>query len=184
MEPKSQTQISFGGPAASTTLQERYAIAALREVLNIRLRERLREDLGGTYSASVSGGMSRVPRPEYAVTISFGSAPDRAEQLVKAVFEEIAAVKAAGASDSVIAKVKEIQTRERETSLKLNGFWAGQIASKDQLGEPLGDVLAYDKLVQGLTSDLVKQAAQRYLDEKNYVRVSLFPENFKPGEKK
>ncbi|MFL5581156.1 MAG: M16 family metallopeptidase, partial [Gemmatimonadaceae bacterium] len=177
LDPKSQTALVFTGPAPDVSLRARYVMSALREALNITVRERLREALGGTYSPSVDAGLSRIPRPEYSVSVSYPSSPERADELVKAVFAEIAAVQANGVSDSVLAKVKEIHLRERETALRQNGFWAAQIVARDQYGEPLADILLYDKLVAALTNADIRDAARLYLDPKNYVRVTLYPED-------
>ncbi|HEU0077793.1 MAG TPA: insulinase family protein, partial [Longimicrobiaceae bacterium] len=60
VEPKARTQLVFTGSAAfdRDTLA---AMDAMAEVLELRLRDLLREDMGGTYGASVSAGASRDP---------------------------------------------------------------------------------------------------------------------------
>jgi zinc protease len=181
IEPRSQTQIVFTGPFEYTAAN-RHAIRSLADVLNIKLREQLREELGGTYGASVGASPDRVPRPEYSFTIGFGSAPDRAEQLVAAVFAQIDSVKAVGASAGDLAKVKEMQIRGWETSLKQNGFWLGQLAAYDQMGEDPRAILDYRSAVGRLTAETVRDAARRYLNAQNYVRVTLYPEASGAGD--
>jgi hypothetical protein len=41
-----------------------------------------------------------------------------------------------------------------------------------------------DRLITSLTANNLQQAAQLYLRTDNYVRVSLYPENFPAAEKK
>jgi zinc protease len=124
----------------------------------------------------VSAGSARVPRAEYTATVSFGSAPDRVEELVRAVFAEIDSLKARGATADEITKVKETQLRERETSLKQNGFWLGQLASRAEYGEDYGEILTYPQLLNTLTPQLVRDAARAYLNAGNYARFTLLPE--------
>ena len=69
-------------------------MSALRQLLDIRLREVLREDKSGTYGASVGASCSHIPYPHYQVTVSFGSAPERTDELSKAVFGVIDSIKA------------------------------------------------------------------------------------------
>ena len=176
IEPKAQTQLVFTGPFQYTPAN-RFALRALGDVLNIKLREQLREELGGTYGVSVNAVSTHAPRPEYAVSISFGSAPERAEQLTRAVFAQIDSLQAKGATPDDVAKVKETQLRTRETSLKQNGFWLGQLSAYDQNGEDPRGILEYDKLVASLTPAVIRDAATRYLNEKNYVQVRLYPES-------
>jgi zinc protease len=58
LEPKSRAELVFSG-AFPYTQEQRVAIRAMAEVLQIRLRESLREDLGGTYSVSASPAIRR-----------------------------------------------------------------------------------------------------------------------------
>jgi zinc protease len=175
VEPKAQTRLVFTGPFEQSR-PNRFALTALEDVLDLRLRDRLREALGGTYGVQVGAGAARVPRAEYSVTIAFGSDPDRVEELVRAVFAEIDSVKAAGATAGEIAKVKELMLRERETSVKQNGFWLDQLAARAEFGEDYGEILTYDRLVQTLTPTMVRDAARAYLRADNYARFTLLPE--------
>ena len=93
LEPKSETAIVFTGPLEYDR-SHRNAIRALGLVLETRLREKLREELGGTYGVSVSPSTQRAPTAEYQFVIDFGSAPERAEELAKVVFDEVARLKA------------------------------------------------------------------------------------------
>ena len=124
IEPKSQTQIVFSGDFEYTP-ESRLALRALGDVLEIKLRERLREALGGTYGADVGASPSRIPRPSYALTVSFGSAPERVDELATAVFAEIDSLKARGPSAAELAEGKEIYLRQHEADLKPNGWGLG-----------------------------------------------------------
>src|SRR4029079_19154015 len=86
---------------------QRVAIRAMAKVLEIRLRESLREDLGGIYSVSASAGYSQISRAEYSVTIDFGCSPDRTDELVKSVFKEIEQLKENGPTDKPVDDVKQ-----------------------------------------------------------------------------
>jgi zinc protease len=175
IEPKSQTQIVFTGDFEYTP-ENRLALRALGDVLEIKLRERLREALGGTYGADVYASPSRIPRPEYALTVAFGSAPERVEELTQAVFAEIDSLKARGPSAEDLAKVKEIYLRQHETDLKQNGWWLGQLAAYAQHGEDPRTLLGYPARVRALTPAIVRDAARRWLEGARYVRLTLLPE--------
>ena len=181
VEPKSQTQLVFTGPFPFTP-ENRHALRSMADVLNFRLREQLREALGGTYGVSVNASPSRIPRQEYAVSIGFGAAPDRVDPLAKEVFAQIDTLKALGPSEKDLAKVKETQIRTLETSLKQNGYWLSQLAFCDQNGEDPHHILSVRAQIDRLNAETVRDAARRYLNEKNYVRVTLYPEE-KAGEK-
>jgi zinc protease len=179
VEPKSQTQLVFTGPGEYTR-QNRYALRSLGDVLELHLRDRMREDLGGTYGVSVGAAVSKDPDSEYTVSISFGSAPERVDELVKAAFQEMQILKDSGATQADLTKVKETQRRTRETSLRQNGFWLGQLEACYRDGIDPRDLLTYNRLIDSLTSNTVRDAARKYLRNDNYVQVSLFPEKPTP----
>ncbi|MFQ5702646.1 MAG: M16 family metallopeptidase [Gemmatimonadales bacterium] len=176
VEPRSRTSVIFTGPTEFTR-QNRYRIRSLSEVLQTRLREKLREALSGTYSVSVSGSVVSEPRPSYSMSISFSADPDRLEELTAAVFEEIRKLRDQGPDPSDVAKVQEQERREMETSLKQNRFWLGQLLAYDRNNLDPREILSYGILIDGLTVSEIRSAARRYLPLGNYVRVSLYPED-------
>jgi zinc protease len=180
-EPKARTALVFTGPFEYTR-KNRYQLSALSELLNIKLREALRENLGGTYGVSVSPSAMREPLPAYRFTIGFGAAPERLEDLTTAALAQIDSVKKFGATPEYLNKVKEAALRSRETALKQNGYWLAQISTFDQNGWALAEIPDGEKLISALTSEDLRKAAQKYLRTDNYVRVSLYPENFSGAE--
>lgn len=176
IEPKSQTQIVFTGPF-EWTRANRYALRSLANVMRIRLREVLREDLGGAYDVGVSAVPTRDPRQAYEIRIHFGTAPERLEELTGVVFLQIDSLQQVGPSQEDIDKVKEMQRRQYEEDLRENSFWLGQLVAHDLYGYDPRDILTFEKLIDQLTAEKVQEAATLYLRTDNYVQVSLYPEN-------
>jgi zinc protease len=174
-EPKGRTQIVFTGPIEYTRA-ERHALASLIDILDIRLREVLREDMGGTYGVSISQSANREPYPNYAVHISFGADPQRLDSLANAVFAVIDQIKRDGPTATDLAKIKETQRRSFEKGTRENSFWVAQLITRTENSEDLKNILTYPALVDALTADAIRAAANKYLRKDNYVRVSLFPE--------
>ena len=174
-EPKAQTTIVFNGPF-EWTRENRYALASLAEVLRMRLRDVLREELGGTYGVTVSQSSERDPRPEYQFSVDFGSAPDRADTLRAAVFREIERIKRDGPTAEDIEKVREIQRRGEETEIKQNGFWLNALASAARFNQDPRMILRRSELRALLTPALVRDIARKYVNESRYVQVRLLPE--------
>jgi zinc protease len=175
IEPKSRANIVFSG-AFQYNQAQRVAIRAMAQALETRLRESLREELGGTYSVSASAGYTKIPREEYTITIAFGCSPDRTEELVKSVFTEIDQLKTAGPTDKQVADVKETFLRDQETNMKQNGYLLGQIANRYQLGEDLTSLFNMADFYNKIDAATIKDAARLYLKNDNFVKVTLFPE--------
>jgi len=174
MEPQSQTMIAFTGEF-DWTRENRLGMRALAGALEIRLRELLREELGGTYGVGVSGGYEFLPTPSYDFRIQFGSDPARTEELVEAMFAEIRAFQEEGPTADEIQKVTEAERRSSETNRQQNGWWLAQLSFADRYGADPA-LLLDDSLLDGVSRESVHAAARLYLRMDNYVRVTLLPE--------
>jgi zinc protease len=180
IEPQSQASLVFTGPFQYDQMQ-RIAIRAMGQVLQGRLREVLREDLGGTYNVGVSTSYSKVPREQYSVSIDFGCDPKRTDDLVKAVFAQIDGLKTTGPDAMEMRDVKTGLEREFETNIKDNGYLLSQIAYKYEFGEDVAGIWDLPQYYQQLTPDMVLQAARTYLNTNNYAEITLFPEKTAGG---
>ena len=175
IEPKSQTAIVFTGPFEYDRPQ-RNAIRTLSLVLGTKLREILREDLGGTYGVTVNASYEKIPDNEYAFMINFGSDPKRVEELVKVIFQEIEKLKTKGPTEKEVNDAREALYREYETNKKQNNWLLAQIYYRYQLNEDPSDILTYEQSLKLLNPKVIQKAAQTYLKMNNYVLVSLYPE--------
>ena len=173
-EPKARVQLLFHADDAWTRDKDRDGFI-LGQVLAIRLREVLREDKGGVYGVSAGGSLSRAPHMERSFSISFGCDPARVDELVKATFDELAAIQANGIGDDYLEKVKQTFTREREVQLRNNEFWLGWLSKAYTFGDDPTLVLDPSKMLARMTSANVKAAAKRYLDAKQYFEPILLP---------
>ena len=179
IDERSMTQIAFAGdmdwsPEASMEL------LALGEMLQIRLRERLREELGGTYSVSVGASGSALPDPEYRITVRFSSDPERADELFEQVLIGVDWARE-GAEQSYLDKAKTILRSNREQQLRKTSGWLNHIIDAVRRGEPFETVGNFYERIDALTLDQVTEAARRYLSRDRYVRVVLLPEESESG---
>ena len=172
-EPRSNTLVLFAGDM-EWSRQEALTLNVVGEVLGIRLRERVREQLGGTYSIGVSASGSSLPDQEYLAYVIFGSDPTRVEELFAEVIAEIDWLREGG-EQSYLDTVKELLSTSREEQLRDNGFWLGQIQSATQRGESFSEITGFDERLEALTLEEVASAAERYLTTDRYLRVVLFP---------
>ena len=174
IEPKAQTTIAFTG-SCEYSFENRAVMTALRQLLDIRLREVLREDKGGTYGAGVNADCSHIPYPHYQFTVSFGSAPERTDELTRAVFAVIDSIKAGAVSDSNLTKLRELTIREHETALQRNDRWLAAMMDADEDGRDQRDFLRVAELATKVTKDQIRDAARLYLSNDRYARFTLLP---------
>ena len=176
IEPKSQVRLYFTGDE-EWNLENRRIISALADVLSLRLREVLREDMGGTYGVSARASLSHFPDEEYKITISFGCSPDRVPEMINAVFTQIDSIQNFGASEKDLTKVREKAIRGHEKNLKENRSWLSWLNFHDINGTDPHEIIdGPDTFMKELNSDMIKAAAQKYLKKDNYVKFVLMPE--------
>ena len=179
--PRSAVAIVFHGPFeydAPHLLQ----LHTMTMLLESRLFDTIRQELGGTYSITASPDADRFPRPEYTVRIEWTCDPTRAESLVQRVFQEIDFVKSTRLSRTQMDRVRESLLREYETNSQDNRFLLNQIsmAYEDGDASDLEAALDVPAQIKALTGDAVRQAAQTYLDTSRYVKVVLMPAKQNP----
>ncbi|MHB0962643.1 MAG: M16 family metallopeptidase [Gemmatimonadaceae bacterium] len=174
-DPKAESRIVFHG-AFDYSWENRIELNALRQLLDMRFRDALREEKSGTYGVGVSAEGSWIPYKRYEVSFSFGSAPERVEELAAAAFAVIDSVKRTGPTEDELAKIREQFIRAHETGLRENAAWIGWMSDHDEDGRDQHATVHYPSLVQRLNSAQLRDAARRYLDLAQYARFTLLPE--------
>ncbi len=174
IEPRSTTILIFAGDF-NWSLEESMTFALMGEILQIRLREEIREELGGTYGVSVSASTSSIPDSEYQIYAYFGSDPDRVEELFAAIQRELNWL-IDGGEQKYLDTAKELFRSAREEQVEENSFWLSQIGSLMRRGLPLATINSYLDRLDAVTLEEVSAAAERYLTLDQYIRVVLFPQ--------
>ena len=175
VDDKSMVAVIFTGPF-EWTYNDRYYISSLEELLTIKLREAIREDAGGTYGVGVSASADRYPVTDYTLYVSFGTDPARVDELLGTLFTVLKDTRDNLSTEENLQKIKELQRRERETSIKENGFWLGRLQSSLTNNDPLNEWLDFESKINALTLEDLRNAAQKYINLDNYVQVVLYPE--------
>jgi zinc protease len=176
-EDKSTQYIVFHGDFDFNT-QNQLQLDAVSKILSTRLLEVIREDKSSVYSIGAYPSSEKFPDPEYSITVAYGTAPQKLDELKKAVFDIISEYKQNGPTAEEVAKAQEKMIRERETAVRENGFWLGVLSNTYYLKDgDFSEFGTFDKLVKNITIDSTKKAFNDWFDFKNYVSVALAPEN-------
>jgi zinc protease len=174
--PRSNVAIVFSGPFTYDA-PHRLALDTMARVLQGRLFDTIRQELGGTYSITAIPTARKIPRPEYRVRIEWTCDPQRTSALVDRVFEEVAFVKTTRLSQEQMIRLREGLLRDYEANSQENRYALDQIARRYEDGDAaaLGEIADTPARIAALTAEAIQQAAQAYLDTGNYVKVTLMP---------
>jgi zinc protease len=175
LEPKSQAALVYTGPFVFDQTQ-RIAIRAMSEILQNRLRETIREQLGGTYSINANANYRPTPVPDYTISIGWGCDPARLDELVARVLKEIDALKSDGPTAQQVADEREALLRDYESVTKQNAWWVSQMAQRYENHEDPAGLLSLPDYYRKIDAAMIQQAARTYLKGDNRVQVTLVPE--------
>lgn len=179
-EPQARTRILFSGDIDVTDLGERSRLAALGQLLQIRLRDIMREQLGGTYGVQVAPQLTQEPLPGFSLLIEFGSDPARADELGAIVHDEVAALATRTATPAELEEIRQYLLRNYETRLQQNSYWMSQLSQSISMGKtasPADDILALPEVLAALDAGDIREAAGRLIDLQNYIHLGLLPQD-------
>jgi len=174
-EPRSQTILSF---FADTGIDETevHRLGAATDVLEKRLRDILREELGGTYSVS-AGYSNTSPVPGYGTTtVQFGSSPENVDKLVAAVMTEIDRLRREGPSLADVQAVKEAEKNDLQLAQRQNNYWLSSLQSMHVLGRDPRRIANRLERTETLTQEGIHAAFRKYFPSERYTVISLRPE--------
>lgn len=174
-EPKALVNLVFSGPFDYSDVEGKQ-LDALKEVLQIRLTERLREDESGVYSPRAGQSVNKYPQSRYDFFISFGCSPQNVEKLIASALDEVEKIKSSGPNQINIDKYKAEDKRGQETDLKSNNWWLDYLVTSLQNHDDLHALNNYDNEMSKVTPESIKATANKYLSGKNYIRLVLMPE--------
>jgi zinc protease len=175
-ENKSSVRITFTGMTQYSDL-EATQLDQVAKILEIRLREVLREDQGGVYGVGVDANINREPVNSYGITISFGCAPENVDKLVNLAMKEVQALKENGPSQVNVDKVVAEDVRSMQTGVTSNAYWLYNLQQKYYHNEDPKTILDDPAMVKQLTTARAKELANKYFDMNNVVKLVLMPEN-------
>ncbi|SMO38957.1 zinc protease [Saccharicrinis carchari] len=171
---KSKMLMRFTG-AYPSTQKSRIEMGLLSDLLTIRLNQKLREEMGGAYSPYASSTVLQRPYSSYRMDIYFTGSPANIDALVDATFGQIKEMQK-GIKAENLAKVKKAWLKNREGSLKTNGYWRRVLEDQWTRGEDEQDFERFEEQIQEVTAKRLSKLAKKYLNKKNHLQFILSPE--------
>lgn len=161
------------------TDKEKRIIDVMGEILQIRCTEKIREELGSTYSPYLGIAYSKYPKAEFTLQAYYSIQPSNEQKVTDATFAILDEMIQNGASEDYIAKAKEQLIKRREQAMQSNNFWSNNLQSLYLYGNEILDVDTYNNSINAVTNDDLKASAAKYLKYDEHVKVTLLPEQTK-----
>ncbi|MCZ2222976.1 MAG: insulinase family protein [Chitinophagales bacterium] len=152
---------------------------AISEVLNIKIIEELREKIQGIYGGGIYSSVEKYPYNNYNFIAQLPCGPEKVDTLIIALNNEINNIKTKGPTKEDLKKVKQQWLEHYKTDMKENNTWLKKIQDIMVDGASIEYFLNYEKVVNALTIDNLKAAANLLFDGKNIITAVLQPEEKK-----
>ena len=175
-EPQSFVNLLWAGETQYTR-EENMAFRALLEALNIKIVEKLREEMSGMYSGGLSGAIQKRPYVHYTVSANIPCGPENVDKLTNALLDIIKNAQDKGVEQKDLDKVKETWKKAYRVSLQNNEAWLTNLSNAFIDENNPENILDYEQKVDALTTVDLQKAAQKFLSTTNYIKAVLYPEN-------
>jgi zinc protease len=175
LEPKSRVEILFHGDYP-WSLENRLRFDALGQVLDIELREAVREEAGGSYDVGAGAQLDHFPTERFVLFIGFGCAPEEVDKLTGIVLDKVRQLASRGPAEVDVSKVREGFRRRYQTDIKTNEYWLDTLQFLLMNGQPLAVALDYQGWVEALSAESLRALAAGAIRLDEYLRVVLLPE--------
>lgn len=175
-ENKSEINFSYYGVEPTVSTTDIIAFSMLGDILQIKATEKLREEMGSTYSPKVSASLMRPPLSEFSLTLAVSSLPDNTGKIISAFRGMVNKVLAGELTDEDLQKAKAQRIRVFETAAKTNDYWTINLELQYNFGFDKQVILQYTKRLEELTKDDVLKIARRVLTKANTLEATMNPE--------
>src|SRR5438270_10435818 len=173
-EPRGQTAITFfADPPMDPAEQEKVQEAT--SVLEVALRDVLREDLGQTYNVSARLSQSLPQSGTGKIEVRFGAAPENLEGMTARVLQEIAKLQKDGPSEDLTNRAKEAARRSYETALKDNGYWLGRLETIHMFNRDPHEILTRKQRINAITPQVLQEIFNKYFTPERSTVLTLLP---------
>ncbi len=174
-EPRSTVVMSFFAEQSSDPVEAENVAEAVT-VLDIALRDVLREDLSQTYTVSVGQGGPGLPqRGGGYMRVSFGAAPENIASMTQRVLVEIKKLQDDGPSLDLTNRAKEAAKRSYEQSLQQNSYWLGRLQSVHEFGRDPQEILTRAGRIDAVTQKTIQDVFKKNFPMDRYTVVTLMP---------
>jgi zinc protease len=175
-ENKSEISHSYYGTVDEITDMDNLAFGLMSEILQMKANEKLREEMGSTYSPSVRGFILRSPINTFNLTLAVSALPENVDKIVSAYDGLISNIINGTLSDEDLAKGKAQRLKVVETQRQTNNYWSLVLEQQFMYGFDAKNITEFAKRIEAVTKDDITNVAKKYLVNNNVLKGVMNPE--------
>ena len=168
--PSAQTNIVYSAPIAYTADTD-LKLDVLAQIMRSVYTEKVREEKGGTYGVSVDGQFWKYPTDGCSMTISFRCDPNKYDELLPIIDQQLQLMAAEGPSEEQLETIKEYERKNYHRAVLTNGWW--EYVRYHELREGIDFDKDYLKKVDSLTTDDIRHFCKQLTASDNRIQVTM-----------
>ncbi|MCR5312760.1 MAG: insulinase family protein [Bacteroidaceae bacterium] len=168
--PSALTNIVYTADIPFTTETD-LKIDVLSQIMRAIYTDKVREEKGGTYGVSVSSQCWKYPNDACSMTINFRCAPEKYEELIPIIDEQLQLMAKNGPTEEQLNNVKEYELKNYDRAILTNGWW--EYVRYHELHDGIDFEKDYVSLVNALTPESIRDFCKLLLDGKNRMQVTM-----------
>lgn len=167
-DPKTSVRITYKNEH-KYSIEKAIIASALKDVLQLRFTDTLREEEGGTYGANVSASLSKRPKEEASLFVSFDCNPDKAESLIKIVHSEIEKISKGDIQQSDLDKTLANYLKDRKQQKDYNSYDMSWLTTFYREGYDLNDTKNFEDIINAIKKEDIQNFTKALLaNSKSY----------------
>ncbi|WP_155264847.1 M16 family metallopeptidase [Sphingomonas segetis] len=156
-----------------SNFREVVGVGLLKDVLDLMLTDSVREKLGDSYGVSLSSNMSDTFKGFGYLSAAAVVAPDKADEVDKAIAEAAASLRDKPVSADLLARARNPELEKADRLMRDNGYWLGTLQKAQSEPERLDRIRQHKALLQSITPADIQKLAQKYLEPATVQKVRI-----------
>jgi zinc protease len=155
--------------------EQNMLLSVLRDILNLRYIEEIREKEGGTYGVRVSTNYSKFPKAEKSLSLMFDTDPEKAQHLKSIIYREIDKIAANGPTAEDLDKAVKNLLKNREQAKLHNSYWLQALTGFYTYSINIAAPENYETILEKMTIPQVQKFVQSFTSKADVVDIIFKP---------
>ena len=168
--PSAQSDIMYTADIPYTADND-LKLDVLSQIMRSVYTEKVREEKGGTYGVSVNGQFWKYPSEACSMTINFRCDPNKYEELLPIIDEQLQLMAKNGPTEEQLNKVKEYEAKSYDRTVLTNGWW--EYVRYHELRDGVDFNKDYMQRVNALTTESIRQFCKDLVAPGNRIQVTM-----------
>lgn len=142
-------------------------------ILQMMYTDTIREESGGAYHVSVNTELDGLKMPNALLKIAFRTDPQRYEELIPLVYEQLLRLAEHGPSQELLQKSKEFLLKAHRQQAQSNHYWLHILYNMVYRGADFDT--DYEKITEAVSAHDVQQLCAEIIAQKRQIEVTMLP---------